>query len=159
MSATNTLHFTTIGTIEKLYQPGIGRHWFDKSTSRFFRSRYPEGGYTTEDGKMTFFVTSECGPSSVRRYTVRVAIAPEDYTRRTELTNAIQHLQINEPTATEAILGHKRELANLPNDPWEIQTVEPFNELSRSVANRTARALATGKATLAYENYKYIVKD
>lgn len=50
-----------------------GHHWFDWSTMRFFRTRLcpntvkglPDGG--------ALFVTSECGPDRVRRYSVRRA--------------------------------------------------------------------------------------
>jgi hypothetical protein len=121
------LHFTPIERIRDLYQPGYGRHWFDADTTRYFRTRYPEGGYTTADGQQCFFVTSERGPRNVRAYTVRVLIAPEGYDAKA-----------------------------FPRLAWEVETVEPFNELTRSVANRMARDLATGKLVLRYENYKHV---
>lgn len=56
------------------YNPGVGRHWFDASTKRFFRSRLPQSGYRGPGG--TFFVSSEqfVGSDHIparRRYTVR----------------------------------------------------------------------------------------
>lgn len=46
-------------------------HWFDDSTLRFFESRISSRVYPSERG--TYFVSSEQGPSGVRRYSVRVA--------------------------------------------------------------------------------------
>lgn len=60
----------TMQAIRDMYQPGYGRHWFDPDTMRFFSCRLPEFGYTAEDGS-AYFVSSERGPSGVRRYTVR----------------------------------------------------------------------------------------
>jgi hypothetical protein len=56
------------------YNPGPGRHWFDPSTKRFFRSRLPQYGFKGPGG--TFFVSSEQfvgshGERHARRYTVR----------------------------------------------------------------------------------------
>jgi hypothetical protein len=120
-------HFTPIERIRDLYRPGYDRHWFDADTTRYFRTRYPEGGYTTACGTRTFFVTSERRPNGPRAYTVRVLIAPEAYDAKA-----------------------------FPQPAWEVETVEPFNELTRSMANRMARDLATGKLVLRYENYKHI---
>lgn len=61
--------------IERLYDPGIGRHWFDVDTMRFFKCRLAEVGYQREDGAV-FFVSSEKGPS-VRAYTVRKLTGPK----------------------------------------------------------------------------------
>ena len=46
-----------------------GFHWFDPDTLRFFKSRI--GGAVYQGPGGVYFVTSECGPSGVRRYTVR----------------------------------------------------------------------------------------
>ena len=51
-----------------------GHHWFERPTMRFLRTRLcpntvkglPDGG--------ALFVTSECGPDRVRRYSVRRAL-------------------------------------------------------------------------------------
>ena len=63
--------------IEQLYQPGIGRHWFDADTMRFFRCRLASYGYQAADGKV-YFVSSEknhgMGGPYKRRYTVRVLV-------------------------------------------------------------------------------------
>lgn len=117
-----------IDQIEKLYQPGLSRHWFDSDTMRFFRTRLPQGGYCTEDGRYTFFVTSEQPLRGSRGYTVRVLIAPED------ATTSPSH-----PTPK----------------PHEIETVEPFNALTRSTAVRRAADLAAGKLWLVYEDFKW----
>jgi hypothetical protein len=62
--------------IEKLYSPGIGRHWFDADTMRFFRSRLADFGYQSGDGHI-YFVTSEKGPHMKRAYTVRCLTGPK----------------------------------------------------------------------------------
>src|SRR5271166_1281025 len=61
-----------IDTIIREYGPGQGRHWFDRDTMRFFKTRLPQGGYTSVDGKRVYFVTSEHGPHMPRKYSVRV---------------------------------------------------------------------------------------
>lgn len=43
-----------------------GGHWFDTATLRFFSSRIGRRVYGHR-----YFVTSECGPSGIRTYTVR----------------------------------------------------------------------------------------
>jgi hypothetical protein len=43
----------------------VGGHFFDDPTMRFFDSRISSKTYGN------YFVTSECGPSGLRRYTVR----------------------------------------------------------------------------------------
>ena len=61
--------------INNIYKPGIGRHWFDPSSMRFFSCRLPWGGWQGPGG--TFFVSSEkfVGAwgrnSKPRAYTVR----------------------------------------------------------------------------------------
>lgn len=46
----------------------IGNHWFDPDTMRFFRTRLGQELYA---GK--YFITSEQGPSGVRKWSIRVA--------------------------------------------------------------------------------------
>ena len=55
--------------INNIYKPGIGRHWFDPSSMRFFSCRLPWGGWQGPGG--TFFVSSEKRPRGARAYTVR----------------------------------------------------------------------------------------
>jgi len=62
--------------IERLYSPGIGRHWFDTDTMRFFRSHLADVGYQRGDGPI-YFVTSEKGPHMKRAYTVRCLTGPK----------------------------------------------------------------------------------
>lgn len=66
--------------IKTRYCPGEGRHFFDPSSCRFFRSRMPHYGFEGPGG--CYFVTSEQFVSSDgiparRRYTVRqLIVAP-----------------------------------------------------------------------------------
>lgn len=67
--------------IRARYNPGEGRHFFDRSTMRFFRSKLPASGYEGPGG--VFFVTSEqfapsSGPAHPRRYTVRQLVKEGD---------------------------------------------------------------------------------
>ena len=66
--------------IESLYSPGIGRHWFDADTMRFFRSRLADVGYQASDGRV-YFVSSErnqgMGLPYPRLYTVRCLTGPK----------------------------------------------------------------------------------
>lgn len=60
--------------IRERYNPGEGRHFFDRSSMRFFRSKLPAYGYEGPGG--VYFVTSEqfigiSGVPSSRKYTVR----------------------------------------------------------------------------------------
>lgn len=48
-----------MGVVRDLYGSGEARHWFDKSTMRFFRSKLPTYAYRSADGGAYFFVTSE----------------------------------------------------------------------------------------------------
>ena len=64
----------TIQEIERRYSPGIGRHWFEPSTMRFFKSRLAELGYEGPCG--VFFVSSEKGPHGVRAFSVRQLAGP-----------------------------------------------------------------------------------
>lgn len=66
----------SIEEIIRRYQPGQGRHWFDRDTLRFFRSRLPQGGLESEHG--VFFVTSEQPPHGRRQYSVRKLVGPGD---------------------------------------------------------------------------------
>jgi hypothetical protein len=49
-------------------------HWFDANTMRFFSSRVYEDAYRTEDGRYSFFVTSEQNKwvDGPRLYSVRI---------------------------------------------------------------------------------------
>lgn len=51
------------------YEPGPGRHWFDKGAMRFFRTRLPRFALRCDD--VAWFVTSEKPPSGERAYTLR----------------------------------------------------------------------------------------
>ena len=59
--------------VERIYSPGIGRHWFDADSMRFFRTRLPQSAYKGDGG--IYFVTSERFTSSrgslPRAYSVR----------------------------------------------------------------------------------------
>lgn len=57
--------------IEKHYSPGYSRHWFDKDTLRFFKSRLPQQAYQTDDETRAYFVTSEQPPDGSRRWSIR----------------------------------------------------------------------------------------
>ncbi len=59
------MEFVPMHEIISTYNPGPGRHWFDADTMRFFRSRLPDGGYKSADGRI-YFVTSE--KNSSQRY-------------------------------------------------------------------------------------------
>jgi hypothetical protein len=95
----------TYQSIDQIKQANAaaGYHFFDADTLRFFRSRVSDRLY---GGK--WFVTSECGPSEVRAYTVRRA-----------------------------------------EDNGSIQTVEPFNRLTRSAAHALAARLAKAERRVA----------
>jgi hypothetical protein len=71
----------SIADIKAIYNPGEGRHWFDRSTMRFFRTKLPRVGYQADNGDI-YFVTSEqfVGSHSIdpRRYTVRKLIGQGD---------------------------------------------------------------------------------
>jgi hypothetical protein len=58
-------------TIEdiRLANEAAGKHWFDESSMRFFRTRIYEPVYHGTGG--VFFVTSEKSPDGERRYSVR----------------------------------------------------------------------------------------
>lgn len=61
--------------IKEIYGSGEGRHWFDKSAMRFFRSGLSTYGYQGEGG--TFFVSSEkFDDNHERMYTVRQLVGP-----------------------------------------------------------------------------------
>lgn len=59
--------------VERIYSPGIGRHWFDADSMRCFRTRLPQAAYKGDGG--IYFVTSERFQSShgscPRAYSVR----------------------------------------------------------------------------------------
>ena len=66
---------------------GAGSHFFDDSAMRFFASRVAATGWRVADpggwDHTYVVVTSECGPSGVRAYTVRV-FTLSDYGRRVD---------------------------------------------------------------------------
>ena len=66
---------------------GAGSHFFDDATMRFFSSRVAATGWRVADpagwDHTYVLVTSECGPSGVRAYTVRV-FTMSDYGRRVD---------------------------------------------------------------------------
>lgn len=65
----------SISEIREIYSPGIGRHFFDRDTMRFFRSKLPKTGVTGAGG--TYFISSEqFDAHSRRKYTVRQLIGP-----------------------------------------------------------------------------------
>ena len=59
----------SLSRIRDTYNPGEGRHWFDRSTMRFFRSVLPRAGVEGPGG--IYFVSSEQPPHGPRAYTVR----------------------------------------------------------------------------------------
>lgn len=61
----------SIETVKQEYGSGPGRHWFDRDTMRFFKTRLPELAYLSDDQRRAYFVTSEQGPHGPRAYTVR----------------------------------------------------------------------------------------
>ena len=72
--------YISMDEIEVMYSPGIGRHWFDADTLRFFRGRLAAGGYQAADGSV-YFVSSEqnhgMGAPYPRLYTVRRLSGPK----------------------------------------------------------------------------------
>jgi hypothetical protein len=62
--------FVPLAAIIREYSPGIGRHWFDRDTLRFFACRLSDGGRRAADGSI-YFVTSEKGSNGIRAYSVR----------------------------------------------------------------------------------------
>jgi hypothetical protein len=70
---TTEIRTVSMDEIKRRYQSGVGRHWFDPGTMRFFGTRLPQYGYEGSGG--VFFVTSErfvarLG-SKLRKYSVR----------------------------------------------------------------------------------------
>lgn len=74
------MNLLNMSEIESLYSPGIGRHWFDPDTLRFFRGRLAQIGYQDTQGRV-FFVSSEqnhgMGGPYPRLYTVRMLTGPK----------------------------------------------------------------------------------
>ena len=74
------MNIVSMQEIENEYSPGIGRHWFDADTKRFFRCRLADVGYRAADGSV-YFVSSEqnhgMGGPYPRRYTVRRLTGPK----------------------------------------------------------------------------------
>lgn len=71
----NGIEVVSIQEIEKLYSPGIGRHWFDADTMRFFRTRLADCGYKAADGTI-YFASTEKNPSGVRKGSIRRFMGP-----------------------------------------------------------------------------------
>ena len=73
----DTLTTCPISEIKAHYQAEgtEGRHWFDRSSMRFFKTRFSgkAWGYGPEYGKpvVSFFITSEQGPGMERAFSVR----------------------------------------------------------------------------------------
>ena len=93
---TRAWDYVPMQTIIDRYQPGDGRHFFDRAAMRFFRSRLPEHGYEGPGG--VYFVTSEQfeykGRKDPRGYTVRRLVGPgelEECSPFNELTYAAAH--------------------------------------------------------------------
>lgn len=80
MTTTTASNVQQIGMdeVERIYSPGIGRHWFDAGSMRFFRTRLPQAAYKGDGG--IYFVTSERFTSSrgslPRAYSVRKLVGP-----------------------------------------------------------------------------------
>ena len=74
MTKQTTVELIGMDEIEKAYEPGIGRHWFDRDTMRFFKCRLPQYGYKGAGG--VFFTSSEQRPGGVRLYSVRRLVGP-----------------------------------------------------------------------------------
>jgi hypothetical protein len=64
----------TMAEIRREYDPGEGRHWFDRGTMSFFGTRLPRTGRRGPGG--TYFVTSEQPPHGDRRWSVRKLVGP-----------------------------------------------------------------------------------
>lgn len=53
------------------YGSGEGRHWFDRDTMRFFKTKLPRVAYANNSREVAFFVTQETGPNMPSRFSVR----------------------------------------------------------------------------------------
>lgn len=49
----------SLAVIEREYEPGIGRHWFDADTMRFFKTRLPVTAWLSDDGRRAYFISSD----------------------------------------------------------------------------------------------------
>jgi hypothetical protein len=91
---------TKLWTINDIkdHMRAAGSHWFDPGTMRFFKGRVLDEVYQGPGG--IFFVSSEKGPSEVRKYTVR-RFTPEPADIGTEG-------EFNEMTKAQAIRAAKK---------------------------------------------------
>ena len=55
--------------VKEYYTLNPDGHYFDTSTMRFFKSRLSDYGYAKNNDYL--FITSECGPTNTRLFTVR----------------------------------------------------------------------------------------
>lgn len=76
----STVQRVAMSDIEDTYSPGIRRHWFDRDTMRFFRTRLPYSGIQGPGG--TFFTSSEQPPHGRRMHSVRQLVGPGDIDTR-----------------------------------------------------------------------------
>lgn len=115
MNATNRAW--TINDIQTAMRQN-GSHWFDPDTMRFFKSRVLSTVYQGSGG--IYFVTSECGPSGHRAYSVR-KFTPETFDISTVG-------EFNEMTKARAVGLAKR--SAWPNGANGIATDEPYRPIS-----------------------------
>jgi hypothetical protein len=87
--------FTSMADVKRANEE-LGNYWFSPSTLAYFDSRV---GDTLIGGR--WFVTSECGPDEIRRYTLRRAEADgsittegsfQQYEKASAATQAAKHL-------------------------------------------------------------------
>ena len=109
----------SMSEIRAIYNPGEGRHWFDRSSMRFFRTKLPRYGYRANDGTI-YFVTSEQfvdsrGNADPRRYSVR-------------------KMTVNHFTTEDEYKQHSTEV--------DISTVGEFNVAGRAEAVAAAKMYA-----------------
>ena len=69
--ALRTYVSVSISDIRAHYGSGAGRHWFDRGTMRFFKTKLPRVAYANNTREVAFFVTRETGPEMPSRYSVR----------------------------------------------------------------------------------------
>lgn len=76
--------------IQRLYKErNPDGHWFDEDTMKFFKTKLPAGGY--RKGPDTLFATSECGPTNVRKWSVRRLKENGEIETVGEFNNLTQH--------------------------------------------------------------------
>ena len=116
-STKNPVSTIPMSIVRDEYGSGEGRHWFDKSSMRFFRSQLPRNAYRGPGG--IFFVSSEqfigSNGAQPRRYTVRQFIK-ETFVTQDE---------------------YKQNSSRV-----DIKTIGEFNVASRDEATRAAKLYA-----------------